>query len=99
MKFKVQLHVLGAKRSKGEYNGKPYDNTIVFYQADLQDGEDFVGQVGEQMRFGKSDNFVKLKDLKFPCICEALVEQVSNGNSVSMVIKDLHPIAMPKSSV
>ena len=46
MQFKSQIVVLGAKASKGEFNGRPFDSTTVYYQADLQDGENFAGQVG-----------------------------------------------------
>ncbi len=49
MQFKTELIILGAKSSKGDFNGKPYDSTTVFYQADLQSGENFVGQVGDQL--------------------------------------------------
>ena len=45
MQFKSQIVVLGAKASKGEFNGRPFDSTTVYYQADLQDGENFAGQV------------------------------------------------------
>jgi hypothetical protein len=37
MQFKTQLVVLGAKSSKGEYNGRPFNSTTVFYQAQLQE--------------------------------------------------------------
>ncbi|MDR8236486.1 hypothetical protein FPK75_25090, partial [Acinetobacter baumannii] len=66
MQFKTTITVLGAKSSKGEFNGKPYDSTTIFFQAELQDGDNFVGQVGEQIRWGTSANFEKLKGLKFP---------------------------------
>ena len=39
MLFKTQMVVLGAKSSKGEYNGRPYDSTTIFFHADLQDGD------------------------------------------------------------
>ena len=32
MQFKTQLVVLGAKSSKGEYNGRPFNSTTVFYR-------------------------------------------------------------------
>lgn len=95
MQFKTQLLVLGAKCSKGEFNGKPYDSTTVYYQADLQQGENFVGQVGQEIRFGTSENFQKMKGLKYPIMCEALMEQVSNGKTTSLIIKDLAPL-VPK---
>ncbi|MDR8241085.1 hypothetical protein FPK82_22755 [Acinetobacter baumannii] len=91
MQFKTTITVLGAKSSKGEFNGKPYDSTTIFFQAELQDGDNFVGQVGEQIRWGTSDNFEKLKGLKFPLNAEATMEQVSNGKSMVTILKDLVP--------
>ncbi|AYY89227.1 hypothetical protein [Acinetobacter baumannii] len=91
MQFKTTITVLGAKSSKGEFNGKPYDSTTIFFQAELQDGDNFVGQVGEQIRWGTSANFEKLKDLKFPLNAEATMEQVSNGKSMVTILKDLVP--------
>lgn len=91
MRFKSELLVMGAKMSKGDYQGKPFDYTQVFYQADLQDGENFVGQVGESMRFGSSDNFEKLKGLSYPCLFDVEIEQVSNGNSTTLIILDMKP--------
>ena len=52
MLFKSQIIVLGAKSSKGSFEGTPYDSTTIFYQADLQKGENFVGQVGTDVKWG-----------------------------------------------
>ncbi len=30
MQFKTEMIILGAKSSKGDFNGKPYDSTTVF---------------------------------------------------------------------
>ena len=92
MEFKTQLIVLGAKASKGEFNGVPYDSTTVFFQAGLQEGENFCGQVGESLKWGKSVNFEKIKMLSYPNTFEATLEQVSNGKSLVTVIKDLQPV-------
>jgi len=89
MQFKTQLVVLGAKSSKGEYNGKPYDSTTVFFQADLQEGDNFCGQVGEFLKWGTSANFEKIKHHSYPARFEATLEQVSNGKSMVTIIKDM----------
>ncbi|MHA3062595.1 hypothetical protein [Acinetobacter sp. ANC 4641] len=91
MLFKSQLVVLGAKSSKGEYNGVSYDSTTVFFQADLQDGDNFCGQVGESLKWGTSANFEKIKNLDYPLHAEATLEQVSNGKTMITIIKDLVP--------
>lgn len=92
MQFKAQLYVLGAKSSKGEYNGIPFDSTQVFFQADLQEGDNFCGQVGDMMKWGTSDNFAKIKDLQFPQMFNATLNQVSNGKNTVTVITDLVPV-------
>lgn len=83
--------VLGAKSSKGEFNGRPFDSTVIFYKADLQDGDNFVGEVGEQIKWGSSANFQKIKELDFPLIADVTMEQVSNGKTSSLVLLDLVP--------
>lgn len=91
--FKTTLVVLGAKSSKGDYNGTPYDSTTIFYQADLQQGDNFAGQVGESIKWGLSTNFEKIKGLKYPFTAEATLQQVSNGKTSTMVLLDLKPDA------
>lgn len=96
MLFKTQMVVLGAKGSKGDFNGKPYDSTTVFFQADLQEGDNFCGQVGESLKWGASANFEKIKHLEYPLQAEATLEQVSNGKSMVTIIKDLVPAKLPQ---
>ena len=91
MLFKTQMTVLGAKSSKGSFDGKAYDSTTVFYQADLQDGENFAGQLGVSIKWGTSVNFEKIKNLSYPFNAEATMEQVSNGSTQTLIIKDLVP--------
>lgn len=91
MLFKTQMTVLGAKSSKGSFEGKAYDSTTVFYQADLQDGENFAGQLGVSIKWGTSANFEKIKNLSYPFNAEATMEQVSNGSTQTLIIKDLVP--------
>ncbi|MFW1807359.1 hypothetical protein ACG9Z8_05130 [Acinetobacter ursingii] len=95
MLLKTDMIVLGAKSSKGEYNGRPYDSTTVFFKADLQEGDNFVGEVGEQMKWGTSANFDKIKHLEFPIVAEVTLAQVSNGKSMTTIIKDLVPKSSP----
>ena len=91
MKFKTQMVVLGAKASKGDYNGRPFDSTTIYHQADLQEGENFAGQVGSEMKWGTSFNFEKIKGQKFPFVADATLEQVSNGKATMTIIKELVP--------
>lgn len=91
MQFKSQMVVMGAKSSKGDYQGVAYDKTIIYYKADLQDGDNFVGEIGEEIRWGTSANFEKIKNLEFPLVADVTMEQVSNGKSSMLVLLDLVP--------
>ncbi len=91
MLFKTFMTVLGAKSSKGSFEGKAYDSTTVFYQADLQEGENFAGQLGVSIKWGTSVNFEKIKNLSYPFNAEATLEQVSNGSTTTLIVKDLVP--------
>jgi hypothetical protein len=91
MQFNSTMVILGAKSSKGEYQGRPYDSTVIFYKADLQDGDNFVGEVGETIKWGTSANFEKIKTLDFPLVADVVMEQVSNGKSSVLVLLDVKP--------
>jgi hypothetical protein len=91
MQFKSQMVVMGAKSSKGDYQGVAYDKTIIYYKADLQDGDNFVGEIGEEIRWGTSANFEKIKGLEFPLVADVTLEQVSNGKTSVLVVLDLQP--------
>lgn len=95
MEFKSTIVVVGAKSSKGDYQGKPYDNTKLFYQTDLQEGENFAGSVSAEIRWGEASNFQKIKDLSYPFIADVTMKQVSNGKDQSMIILDLVPQKQP----
>lgn len=89
MKFVSDITILGAKQSKGEFNGRSFDSTKLFYQADLKSGENFVGQVGESISWGTSLNFDRIKHLKFPLTTKGTFEMVSNGTQSTLVLHDL----------
>lgn len=95
MLFKSNITVLGAKSSKGTFEGNNYDSTTVFYQSDLQEGENFAGQVGVSIKWGTSANFEKIKNLDFPFNADVTMEQVSNGNKQTLILKDLVPEKAP----
>lgn len=89
MKFVSDITILGAKQSKGEFDGRKFDSTKLFYQADLKTGENFVGQVGESITWGTSFNFERIKHMKFPVTLEGTFEMVSNGSQSTLILHDL----------
>lgn len=93
--LKSTIVVLGAKSSKGDFQGVPYDSTTIFYQADLQEGENFAGQLGEKMKWGTSENFQKIKGLEYPFTADVVLQQASNGANSTLIIKELIPLKVP----
>ncbi|ENV33007.1 hypothetical protein [Acinetobacter gerneri] len=91
MLFNSTYVILGAKSSKGVFNGVQFDSTTIFYKADLQEGDNFVGEVGESIKWGTSDNFEKIKHLQFPLTADVVLQQVSNGKNSTLILKDLVP--------
>ncbi len=91
MQYESTIVVLGAKSSKGEFNGRPFDSTTIYYQADLASGENFAGMVGTEIKWGTSFNFEKIKNLKFPFTAKGKFEQVSNGRAMVTILNDLQP--------
>ena len=93
MLMKATIRVLGAKKSKGDFNGKPYDNTVLFQELNLKQGEDFLGSASEEIKWGTSSNFdhLKVSGIQFPFTADVTLEQVTNGRTSTLVIVDLKP--------
>ena len=91
MQFETTIVVLGAKASKGEFNGRAYDSTKVFAQSELQEGENFAGFVSTEYTWGTSFNFERIKGLDFPFSAKAKMQVVSNGKTSTTVMLDLVP--------
>ena len=86
MQFESTIVVLGAKASKGEYNGRPFDSTKIFAQAELQEGENFAGFVSTDYTWGTSFNFERIKGLKYPCKAKATMKSESNGKDSKTIL-------------
>ena len=91
MLFETTIVVLGAKASKGEFNGRPFDSTKVFAQADLQQGENFAGFVSTEYTWGTSFNFDRIKGLEYPFSAKAKMQVVSNGKTSNTIMLELVP--------
>lgn len=84
MEIKANLLVLGAKSFKGDVEGKAYDSTTLFVVMDVSErGGNSVGQNVVEMKFGKSDEFDKMKHLNFPCQCELGLKLTTKGYEVA----------------
>lgn len=89
-----RVTVTGAKRSKGELEGRVYDSTKVYVQTSMDlNNQDMVGFSTAEYTWGKSDNFEKIKDLKYPFEAEIHFEVVTSGKSLKMIVLDIVPVA------
>lgn len=87
--------MLGAKRSKGVLdNGESYDSTKVYIQTPMQKTDDTAGFAVSEFNWGTSDNFSKIKDLKYPCEVSLSIDFVTNGKTNKMIVSELKPITI-----
>ena len=99
MQFESTIVVLGAKASKGEFNGRAYDSTKVFAQSELHEGENFAGFVSTEYSWGTSFNFERIKGIEYPFKAKAVMQIVSNGKDSKTIMLDLVPEkTVPKQS-
>lgn len=86
--------LLGAKRSQGRLdNGTSYDSTKIYCQVRMNpNNPDMAGYSSIEYNWGNSDNFYKLRDLKFPCSAEITLEMVSNGKTSVQIVTDVNPL-------
>lgn len=83
MQVKANLLVLGAKAFNGEVEGKRYDSTTLFVVMDVSERSgSSVGQNVVEMKFGKSDEFEKLKSLPYPVNAELALNLTTKGYEV-----------------
>ena len=88
-----KAQVLGAKRFKGEVEGRSYDNCKVRIMLNVPgDAENECGYNVTEVNYGKSDLYHTLKDMKFPFMAELHYELEVKSGRMAMVLKDLNPI-------
>lgn len=91
MLLTADLIITGAKASKGEFNGKPFDSTKVYAQTTLQSGERSAGSVAAEYTWGLSTNFDKIEKLSYPFKAKGTIQIVSNGKDSKTILLDLIP--------
>jgi hypothetical protein len=98
MEIKSQrMQVVGAKRSKGEYEGKPFDSTKIYALLDLNNSSDQGrGFATVEYPWGKSDNFGKISHLPFPFEADVDMTLVTDGKGgMKTQIDEIKPISAP----
>lgn len=83
MQVKQEVTVLGAKKFKGDVDGKHYDSTKLYVALEVSErGGTEIGMSGAVWPFGKSDEFDKMTHLAFPVRAELTVEITTKGPEV-----------------
>lgn len=97
MEMKAQLQVLGAKFFNDAVEGQKHDFTKLFVAMPVseQDAATYgsVGQNVVEMKFGKSDEYQKLKHLPFPLQAELSLKLTTKGYEI-VGFKALSPAAV-----
>lgn len=93
MKFEATINVLGAKASKGEMEGTPYDHTTIYASTSLDDSKaNAKGEAGTEYRFGTAAEFDKIKHNSFPFIAQCQFEIVTTGKVAKTVMLGMTPV-------
>jgi hypothetical protein len=80
MEFKGNFQILGAKGFKGEVEGTNYDSTTIFVVMPCSERNGTEkGFNAVPMKFGKSDEFEKMKHLPFPINAELDLALTTKG--------------------
>lgn len=86
MEMKVQLQVMGAKFFKDVIEGQSHDFTKLRVAMPVSEKDaPTYGAVGEnvvEMKFGKADEYQKLKNLPFPLQVELTLKLTTDGYEV-----------------
>lgn len=98
MEMLVKGKITGAKFFKGDVEGTEYDSTTIYMETDLDDGSETAkGRASQAFKWGKSEEFHKIKHLPFPFEAEIVLRQVTNGkNGLKTVVVSVKPVAQVK---
>ena len=94
-----QVIITGAKASKGEMEGRPYDSTKIYVETRMDPTKGtMAGKATEEYNWGLSDNFDTIKDLKFPLQANVDFEQVTSGTRSKTIVMDVQILPTSTSS-
>lgn len=80
MKVKGTFQVLGCKGFKGQVEGTNYDSTTLYVVMDVSEKNGTeAGFNVANMKFGKEEEFQKLRGLPFPVMAELDIELTTKG--------------------
>ena len=80
MKFKGTFQVLGCKGFKGQVEGVNYDSTTLYVVMDVSEKNGTeAGFNVSNMKFGREEEYQKMKGLQFPIQAELEIELTTKG--------------------
>jgi ABC-type uncharacterized transport system ATPase component len=93
MQFQTKAKVLGAKCFNDTIDGQKFDSTTIFVEMALDESRGTAkGFASQNMGWGSSEEFQKIKHLPFPFEAELTVELVTSGKTQKQRIVALKPI-------
>lgn len=96
-----RLIITGAKRFQGTIEGKTFDSTTLYVQANIDTSNgDGAGFAVLDYKWGDSKNFLKIASLNFPFSADVTFETVTTGKSRKTILTNVEPVpAAPASPV
>lgn len=80
MNIKQQFRVLGCKGFKGQVEGVNYDSTTLYVEMGVSEKNGTeAGFNASSIKFGKEDEFQKIKGLAFPVVAELEILLTTKG--------------------
>lgn len=84
--------VTGAKASKGDYEGKPYDSTTIYVQVPLDESTGMMsGFTTVEYKWGKSENYHRISNNEFPFKANVSFQTVSSGRASKVILTHVEP--------
>lgn len=85
----LKVTLLGAKKFKGDIEGNFVDTCTVLVATPMpsQSGN-AVGFTASSMKFGDSENYKRVENLRYPVLVIATIEMTSTGKGMNAQLKD-----------
>lgn len=94
----MRVKVLGIKKFKGEVEGQHHDMCTIFIVMKQDESKGTAkGYVGQDLRYGVSDNYDKFQHLTYPLEADIEIETVANGKGLmKTIVTDFKPVQASK---
>lgn len=92
MEMKAQVKISGAKKFKGDLDGKGIDSGKLFVEVALKKSDNAFGVCTEMMKCTSSDLVESIKHLPFPFLAELTIDNVSGSKGMEQVVTGISPL-------